>query len=195
MEGNRPRQTPADQRETTFIDLKASPATDAPRRPTADSQRRTAPQTQHRAPAPKRPGRKKKRKTGLIVALCCILCVILLAAAGTLFVLFSEPEDDGLILNNVYAAGVNLGGKSPESAKQVLHEASTIWSLPELMWIKNNEPENWAKVNNTFKMEAKFISNVEPDDAAAVLNTIDVDHSLFVLVSKSGTKHETLKNE
>ena len=30
--------------------------------------------------------------------------------------------------------------------KQVLHEASTIWSLPELMWIKNNEPENWAKV-------------------------------------------------
>ena len=124
MEGNRPRQTPADQRETTFIDLKASPATDAPRRPAADSQRRTAPQPQHRAPAPKRPGRKKKRKTGLIVALCCILCVILLAAAGTLFVLFSEPEDDGLILNNVYAAGVNLGGKSPESAKQVLHEAT-----------------------------------------------------------------------
>ena len=30
--------------------------------------------------------------------------------------------------------------------KQVLHEASTIWSLPELMWIKNNEPENWVKV-------------------------------------------------
>ena len=35
--------------------------------------------------------------------------------------------------------------------------------------------ENWAKVNNgTFKMEAKFISNVDPDDAAAVLNSIDV---------------------
>lgn len=30
--------------------------------------------------------------------------------------------------------------------KQVLHKADTIWSLPELMWIKNNEPENWAKV-------------------------------------------------
>ena len=28
--------------------------------------------------------------------------------------------------------------------------------------------ENWAKANNTFKMEAKFISNVDPDDAAAV---------------------------
>ena len=29
--------------------------------------------------------------------------------------------------------------------------------------------ENWAKKNGTFKMEAKFISNVDPDDAAAVL--------------------------
>lgn len=55
--------------------------------------------------------------------------------------------------------------------------------------------ENWAKANNTFKMEAKFISNVDPDDAAAVLNTIDVAHSLFVLVSKSGTTLETLTNE
>ena len=55
--------------------------------------------------------------------------------------------------------------------------------------------ENWAKVNNTFKMEAKFISNVDPDDAAGVLNGIDVAHSLFVLVSKSGTTLETLTNE
>ena len=55
--------------------------------------------------------------------------------------------------------------------------------------------ENWAKKNNTFKMEAKFISNVDPDDAAAVLNSVDIAHSLFVLVSKSGTTLETLTNE
>ena len=55
--------------------------------------------------------------------------------------------------------------------------------------------ENWAKKNGCFKMEAKFISNVDPDDAAAVLNSIDVEHSLFVLVSKSGTTLETLTNE
>ena len=30
--------------------------------------------------------------------------------------------------------------------KQVLHKADTIWTLPELLWIKNNEPENWARV-------------------------------------------------
>ena len=55
--------------------------------------------------------------------------------------------------------------------------------------------ENWAKANNTFKMEAKFISNVDPDDASAVLNGIDVAHALFILVSKSGTTLETLTNE
>lgn len=55
--------------------------------------------------------------------------------------------------------------------------------------------ENWAKKSGNFKMEAKFISNVDPDDAAAVLNSIDVAHSLFILVSKSGTTLETLTNE
>ena len=55
--------------------------------------------------------------------------------------------------------------------------------------------ENWAKKNDTLKMEAKFISNVDPDDAAAVINSIDLAHSLFVLVSKSGTTLETLTNE
>ena len=55
--------------------------------------------------------------------------------------------------------------------------------------------ENWARQNNTLRLEARFISNVDPDDAASVLKTIDVKHSLFVLVSKSGTTLETLTNE
>ncbi|MCR5495572.1 MAG: glucose-6-phosphate isomerase [Treponema sp.] len=55
--------------------------------------------------------------------------------------------------------------------------------------------ENWAKKNNTFKMEAHFISNVDPDDASAVLASIDLAHTIFILVSKSGTTLETLTNE
>ena len=55
--------------------------------------------------------------------------------------------------------------------------------------------ENWARANNTLKMEAKFISNVDPDDAVAVLNSIDVSRTIFILVSKSGTTLETLTNE
>lgn len=55
--------------------------------------------------------------------------------------------------------------------------------------------ENWAKVNHTLKMKAAFISNVDPDDAAGVLSNLDLAHTLFVLVSKSGTTLETLTNE
>ena len=55
--------------------------------------------------------------------------------------------------------------------------------------------ENWAKSKGLLKMNAQFISNVDPDDAAAVLRNIDVAHSLFILVSKSGTTLETLTNQ
>ena len=55
--------------------------------------------------------------------------------------------------------------------------------------------ENWAKANNTFKMEAHFISNVDPDDGAAVVASLDLAHTIFILVSKSGTTLETLTNE
>ncbi len=44
------------------------------------------------------------------------------------------------------------------------------------------------------KLEAKFISNVDPDDAALVLKDLDLESSLFILVSKSGTTQETLAN-
>ncbi len=44
-------------------------------------------------------------------------------------------------------------------------------------------------------IRAEFISNVDPDDAASVLSRIDPAHSLFVVVSKSGTTQETLTNQ
>ena len=54
--------------------------------------------------------------------------------------------------------------------------------------------ENWARANGTLKMEARFISNVDPDDASAVLLGLDAAHTLFIMVSKSGTTLETLTN-
>ena len=53
----------------------------------------------------------------------------------------------------------------------------------------------WAEKNNTLKLKAHFISNVDPDDAAAVLSALNLETTLFILVSKSGTTLETLTNE
>lgn len=47
---------------------------------------------------------------------------------------------------------------------------------------------------DTPKMDARFISNVDPDDAAGVLENLDLETTLFILVSKSGTTQETLAN-
>lgn len=55
--------------------------------------------------------------------------------------------------------------------------------------------ENWAKANKKFKMKAHFISNVDPDDAVAVVASLDIAKTIFILVSKSGTTLETLTNE
>ncbi len=55
--------------------------------------------------------------------------------------------------------------------------------------------EQWARANDCLKMKAAFISNVDPDDGAGVVASLDLSHTLFILVSKSGTTQETLANE
>jgi glucose-6-phosphate isomerase len=56
--------------------------------------------------------------------------------------------------------------------------------------------ENWvAAEKKKVTLEAHFISNVDPDDASAVLASVNLPSTLFILVSKSGTTQETLANE
>ncbi len=93
--------------------------------------------------------------------------------------------------NDVHAGKiVNEKGEKFTTAVQIGIGGSDLG--PRAMYLAL---ENWAKKNGCFKMEARFISNVDPDDAAAVLNGVDVAHSIFILVSKSGTTLETLTNE
>lgn len=55
--------------------------------------------------------------------------------------------------------------------------------------------ERWAQAEKRQKMKAFFISNVDPDDAENTLRHLDLETSLFILVSKSGITQETLANE
>jgi len=55
--------------------------------------------------------------------------------------------------------------------------------------------DNWAEAEGKKKLNAKFISNVDPDDASQITSSLQLEQSLFVLVSKSGTTQETLANE
>ena len=103
----------------------------------------------------------------------------------------NEQKKAAAFANKVHAGKVtNAAGEKFTTVVQIGIGGSDLG--PRAMYLAL---ENWARQNNTLKMDARFISNVDPDDAASVLKTIDVAHSLFVLVSKSGTTLETLTNE
>ncbi|MGH0051837.1 MAG: glucose-6-phosphate isomerase [Sphaerochaetaceae bacterium] len=54
--------------------------------------------------------------------------------------------------------------------------------------------KGWCTSKGIEQMDAHFISNVDPDDAQAIINHLDMERTLFILVSKSGTTLETLTN-
>ncbi len=102
-----------------------------------------------------------------------------------------EQKKIAELANKVHAGEItNAAGEKFTTVVQIGIGGSDLG--PRAMYLAM---ENWAKVNGTLKMKAEFISNVDPDDAAGVLSKIDVEHSIFVLVSKSGTTLETLTNE
>ena len=102
-----------------------------------------------------------------------------------------EQEKIAAFANKVHAGEItNAAGEKFTSVCQIGIGGSDLG--PRAMYLAL---ENWAKVNGTLKMKASFISNVDPDDAAGVLANLDVAHTVFVLVSKSGTTLETLTNE
>lgn len=69
----------------------------------------------------------EKNKKIVLISLCCVALVILVGLIATVSFLASSNDDDGLILNNVTVAGVNLGGLTPQQAAAELHKV-TDWT-------------------------------------------------------------------
>lgn len=68
---------------------------------------------------------RRKREKIAIIGICSAVAVFLLAVIIIITtVFFKAPSDNGLILNNVFAAGVDLGGMTKEQAKKALHAAT-----------------------------------------------------------------------
>ena len=79
-----------------------------------------------------------------------IVCISLDAATHTAVIM---DENYNVVRNSIYWTDTRctkevefLKEKYNEPIlKKVLHSPGTIWTLPELMWIKNNEPEVFSK--------------------------------------------------
>lgn len=80
-----------------------------------------------------------------------IVCIALDAATHTAVI---TDENFNVLRNSIYWTDTRCKSEteclkenfSDVIEKQALHKPDTIWSLPELLWIKNNEPEIWARV-------------------------------------------------
>ena len=111
--------------------------------------------------------------------------------AATPEIYTSQQKKAADFANKVHAGEItNAAGEKFTTAVQIGIGGSDLG--PRAIYLAL---ENWAKTNDSLKMEARFISNVDPDDAAAVLKSVDIPHTLFIVVSKSGTTLETLTNE
>lgn len=83
--------------------------------------------TANRRPSTKNKRRKfrlSRRDRITLITLASITVLLVIAAIIALSSMFAAPEDDGLILKGVVAAGVNLGGMTPEEAAAALEEAT-----------------------------------------------------------------------
>jgi glucose-6-phosphate isomerase len=89
-------------------------------------------------------------------------------------------------------AGVIKGstGKAFKNAVQIGIGGSDLGPRALYLALKNG-----AAAGGKAKLSAEFISNVDSDDASAVLAGLNLEETIFILVSKSGTTQETLANE
>ena len=95
-------------------------AADKPQRPRTNPGQRPNSAQRHRATA-----EKKRKEKILVITLCSVAAVLLIAAIIGIFSLVgSNSPKDGLIQQKVFAAGIDLGGMTPEQAKTALHQAT-----------------------------------------------------------------------
>ncbi|MBO5129070.1 MAG: VanW family protein [Oscillospiraceae bacterium] len=88
-------------------------------------------------PAVKSAPKKKKSGRAAVLICLCVLAIALLAGSIVGVWYFAlGGADDGLILSNVTAAGINLGGMTREQASAALHQATDLTYTSENMVIE-----------------------------------------------------------
>lgn len=105
-----------------------------------------APQGAARPTNPQRNRKKKrwyitKREKITLITLGSVTAVLLIAAIILISTMFSAPVDDGRILKGVVAAGVNIGGMTPDQAAIALDKATanTYTKLPMMVTVLDTQ--------------------------------------------------------
>ena len=79
-------------------------------------------------PAPRRKSVMSKKERATVITLFSVAGVLLIGIVIALVLMLGGSDDNGLILNNVYVAGVNIGGMTEAQAKKALEDAAKDYS-------------------------------------------------------------------
>lgn len=116
----------------------------------------------------------EKHKKVIVISLCATVLVVLIGIiAGVSMLLRTTPQDDGLILNNVTVAGVNIGGMTKAEAIASLHRVTDY---------------TYAVEDMVIKMPDKTLT-LSPKDTGARLD-IDAAVNAAYKYGRTGTKQE-----
>ena len=117
--------------------------------------------------------RRATIKLAIIILVCTLVVIALIFAIAGLVILFTPKAPDDRIIDNVYAAGVNLGGMTQEEAKNALHLAT----------------------DNTFSVQDMVITlpdatlKISPEDSGAMLDVDAVVEEAYEY-GRTGTEDE-----
>ena len=124
-----------------------------------------------------------------------ILAISLDAATHTAVVM---DEDFRVLRNSIYWTATRSTKEvdflkenySDIIEKQVFHKPDTIWSLPELLWIKNNEPDIWNRVKRIM-FTKDYVRHILTGDY--VTDDIEAEGSMLYDATKKEWSSELLK--
>jgi len=79
--------------------------------------------------------RQAKNRKILLISISAVTVLLLIAIIAGVMLFINSNKDDGLILNNVTVAGVNIGGMTPEEAAAAIHRATDMTFTVENMMV------------------------------------------------------------
>ena len=132
-----------------------------------------------------------KAKKIMLISVFSVIAVLLIAVVGTVWFLFGRDPNDNKILNNVYVAGINLGGMTREEATEALHRATDltftqndmVLELPDVI-LTLSPADTKAKLDVDAAVEAAYSygrTGTRAEKAAALENSKVMDHPIALL--------------
>ena len=138
-----------------------------------------------------KPKRKSKKLPILLISICTLVLLLLGGAAFGVMHFLGQEKDDGLILNNVTVAGVNIGGMTPEEAAAAIHRVTDMTFTVENMVIhlpdtilELSPKDTKAKLDVNAAVEAAYNygrTGTAEENAKAKADSLISNHTIALL--------------